>query len=156
MRNSYFKIRIKVLKCLVILCPTVAMVTKTQTPSVKATLISEQRLHCQFAVDHRGANTTVEWHLQRRGERTKLFSHNSRTRQTQGSGVGMKALAGGDASYTLPFTKLNSEGTYICSVLVNPLFGSQDVNLQIEGEAVRACGSCYFIMGLNLAQLRWE
>ncbi|KAK5617041.1 hypothetical protein CRENBAI_016525 [Crenichthys baileyi] len=115
-----------------ILTTSVAMVTKTQTPSVKATLSSQQRLHCQFGVDHRGANISVEWHRQQRGERTKLFSHNSRTRQSQGSGVGVKALAGGDASYTLPFTKMNSEGTYICSVSVNPLLGSQDIILQIE------------------------
>lgn len=46
----------------------------------------------------------------------------------------LKALAGGDASYTLPYTEMKSEGTYICSVLVNPLFGSVDINLQIEGE----------------------
>uniref|UniRef100_A0A147ANK5 Si:ch211-108p6.4 n=1 Tax=Fundulus heteroclitus TaxID=8078 RepID=A0A147ANK5_FUNHE len=115
-----------------ILTTSVAMVTKTQTPSVKATLSSEQRLHCLFAIDHRGANVTVEWYWQQRGERKKLFSHTSRTRQTQGSGVALKALAGGDASYTLPFTKMSSEGTYICSVLVNPLFGSQDVILHIE------------------------
>ncbi|XP_008424375.1 tapasin-related protein [Poecilia reticulata] len=115
-----------------ILTTSVAMVTKTQTPSVKATLGSQQRLHCQFGIDHRGANTTVEWHWQQRGERTKLFSHCSRTGQIQGSGVGKKALAGGDATYTLPFTKMSSEGTYICSVLVNPLFGNQDVVLQIE------------------------
>ncbi|MEQ2283693.1 hypothetical protein AMECASPLE_014214 [Ameca splendens] len=115
-----------------ILTTSVAMVTKTQTPSVKATLSSQQRLHCQFAIDHRGANVSVEWHRQHRGERTKLFSHNSRTRQSQGSGVGVKALAGGDASYTLPFTKMNSEGTYICSVSVNPLLGSHDIILQIE------------------------
>ncbi|XP_015245384.1 PREDICTED: tapasin-related protein-like [Cyprinodon variegatus] len=115
-----------------ILTTSVAMVTKTQTPSVKATLSSQQRLHCQFGIDHRGANVTVEWHWQQRGERKKLFSHSSRTRQSHGSGVGLKGLAGGDATYTLPFTKMSSEGTYICSVVVNPLLGSQDVVLQVE------------------------
>lgn len=114
--------------------PTVAMVIKTETPLVKASLGSQAKLHCQFSIDHRGANITVEWHRQLHGERTKLFSHSSRTKQTQGSGVGLKALAGGDASFTLPFIKMKSEGTYICSVLVNPLFGSMDVNLHIEGE----------------------
>ncbi|XP_041850391.1 tapasin-related protein [Melanotaenia boesemani] len=115
-----------------ILTTTVAMAIKTQTPSVKAGLRSQQKLHCQFDVDHRGPNITVEWHWQHRGERTKLFSHTSRSGQTQGSGVGLKALAGGDASYTLPFTKMSSEGTYICSLSVIPLFTSLDINLQIE------------------------
>lgn len=110
------------------------MVGKTQSPSVKAGLRSQQKLHCQFAVDHKGPNITVEWYWQHRGERVKLFSHTSRSGQTHGTGVGLKSLAGGDASYTLPFTKMNSEGTYICSVSVNPLFFSLDISLQIEGE----------------------
>ncbi|KAM6924923.1 tapasin-related protein [Xenentodon cancila] len=115
-----------------LLTTTVAMVIKTQTPSVSARLRSEQKLHCQFAVDHRGPDVTVEWHWQHRGERAKLFSHNSHSGQTQGSGVGLKALARGDASYKLPFTKMNSEGTYICSVSVIPLFANLDISLYIE------------------------
>ncbi|XP_071327680.1 tapasin-related protein [Trachinotus anak] len=115
-----------------ILTTTVAMVVKTQTPSVTAGLRAQQKFHCQFALDHKGPNITVEWHFQHRGERNKLFSHNSRSGQTEGSGVGMKSLAGGDATYTLPFTKMSSEGTYICSVTVNPLFTSLDINLHIQ------------------------
>ncbi|XP_047450039.1 tapasin-like [Mugil cephalus] len=115
-----------------VLVTTVAMVMKTQTPLVKATLGSQKRLYCQFALDHKGPNMTLEWHWQHRGERVKLFGHNSRSGQTQGAGVGMKALASGDASYTLSFTKMNSEGTYICSLAVNPLFASLDINLHIE------------------------
>uniref|UniRef100_A0A4W6BJ66 Dehydrogenase/reductase (SDR family) member 13b.2 n=1 Tax=Lates calcarifer TaxID=8187 RepID=A0A4W6BJ66_LATCA len=115
-----------------ILTTSVAMVIKTESPSVKAGLSSKQKLHCQFALDHKGPNITVEWYWQYRGERTRLFSHTSRTGQTQGTGVGLKSLAGGDASYTIPFTKMSSEGTYICSVLVNPLFASLDINLRIE------------------------
>lgn len=115
-----------------ILTTTVVMVVKTQTPSVKAGLGSQQKLHCQFAVDHKGPSFTVEWHRQHRGERSRLFSHNSRSGQTQGTGVGLKSLAGGDASYTVPFTKMTSEGTYICSVSVIPLFANLDINLHIE------------------------
>ncbi|XP_031587579.1 tapasin [Oreochromis aureus] len=115
-----------------VLTTTVAMAIKTKTPSVKAGLMSQQKLHCQFDVDHKGGNITVEWHWQHRGERNKLFSYTSRTRHTQGSGVGVKALATGDATYTLPLSKMSSEGTYICSVSVNPLFGSVDINLHIE------------------------
>ncbi|XP_039986194.1 tapasin-related protein [Xiphias gladius] len=115
-----------------ILTTTVALVIKTQSPSVRAGLSSQQKLHCQFDLDHRGPNVTVEWHRQHRGEKTRLFSHSSRSGQTQGTGVGLKRLAGGDASYTLPFTKMSSEGTYICSVSVNPLLASLDINLQIE------------------------
>lgn len=107
---------------------------KTQTPSVKAKLGSQQKFHCQFAVDHKGPNVTVEWHWQNRGERTRLFSHISRSGQTQGSGVGLRSLADGDASYTLQFSKMSSEGTYICSVSVLPLFASLDISLHIEGE----------------------
>ncbi|XP_070762268.1 tapasin-related protein isoform X2 [Enoplosus armatus] len=115
-----------------ILTTTVVMVIKTQSPSVKAGLGSLQKLHCQFAVDHKGPNITVEWHWQHRGERKQLFSHTSRSGKTQGSGVGLKGLAGGDASFSLPFTKMSSEGSYICSVSVTPLFGSLDLRLHIE------------------------
>ncbi|XP_035535494.1 tapasin-related protein [Morone saxatilis] len=115
-----------------ILTTSVVMVMKTQSPSVKAGLGSQQKLHCQFAIDHKGPNMTVEWYWQYRGERNRLFSHTSRSGQTHGTGVGLKSLAGGDASYTLPFTKMSSEGTYICSVSVMPLFSSLDITLQIE------------------------
>ncbi|XP_061576217.1 tapasin-related protein-like [Cololabis saira] len=111
---------------------TVAMVIKTQTPVVNARLRSEQKLHCKFAFDHRGPKVTVEWHRQHRGERSRLFSHDSRSGQTHGSGVALKGLARGVASYTLPFTKTISEGTYICSVSVVPLFASLDISLHIE------------------------
>ncbi|XP_060901968.1 tapasin-related protein isoform X3 [Labrus mixtus] len=114
------------------LATTVAMVTKTGTPSVKAGQGSEQKLDCQFAVDHRGPDATVEWLWQHRGERVSLFSHNSRTGQTNGKGVSLKSLAGGDASLKIPFIKMSSEGRYTCSVTVNPLFTSMDINLQIE------------------------
>ncbi|KAM7399774.1 hypothetical protein PAMP_019019 [Pampus punctatissimus] len=108
------------------------MVIKTESPSVKAGLGSQQKLHCQFSLDHKGPDVTMEWYWQHQGERTRLFSHNSRSRQTQGTGVGLKSLAGGDASYTLPFTKMSSEGTYVCSVSVMPLFASLDISLHIE------------------------
>lgn len=101
---------------------------------MKASLGAQKKLHCQFAVDHKGANMTVEWHKQHRGEKTRLFSYSTRTGQTQGSGVGLRSLAGGDASYNLPFTKMSSKGLYFCSVSVIPLFASQNVHLHIEGE----------------------
>ncbi|KAK9520442.1 hypothetical protein VZT92_020327 [Zoarces viviparus] len=114
------------------LTTSVAMVIKTQSPSVRAGLGSQQKLHCQFAVDHKAPNVTVEWHRQHRGERTRLFSYNGRTGRSEGSGVGQRSLAGGDASYNLPFAKMASEGTYICSVSVIPLFVSLDISLHIE------------------------
>ncbi|XP_058490146.1 tapasin-related protein [Solea solea] len=115
-----------------VLATTVAMVIKTQTPSLKVGLRSQPKLHCQFAVDHKAPDITVEWHSRRRGERTTLFSYHSRSGQTKGSGVGVKNLADGDASYTPPFAKMSSEGTYICSVTVNPLFFHMDMSLNIE------------------------
>ncbi|XP_041796632.1 tapasin-related protein [Chelmon rostratus] len=115
-----------------ILSTTAVMVVKTQSPSVKVGLGAQQKLHCQFAVDHKGPDVTVEWHWQNRGERLRLFSHTSRSGQTQGSGVGLKSLAGGDASYALPFAKMSSEGLYVCSVSVTPLFASLDISLHIE------------------------
>uniref|UniRef100_A0A8C7XTG4 Dehydrogenase/reductase (SDR family) member 13b.2 n=1 Tax=Oryzias sinensis TaxID=183150 RepID=A0A8C7XTG4_9TELE len=115
-----------------VLTTTVAMLLKTETPSVKVRLRSQPKLHCQFSIDHRGPNVTVEWHWQSRGERRMLFRYNSRSGEIHGSGVGKKALAGGDASYTLPFTKMSSEGSYICSVSVNPLFTNMELNLHVE------------------------
>lgn len=112
----------------------VAMVLQTRSPSVRAALRSDQKLHCQFAVDHKGPNVSVSWRLRRRGEYTPLFSHASRSGQTQGSGVRVKVLAGGDVSLSLLPIKMTSEGIYICSVSVPPLTTSQDITLHIIGE----------------------
>lgn len=111
---------------------TVAMVIKTHTPIVKAKIGSEQKLHCHFDVDHKGANFTTEWHWQHRGEKTKLFSYSSRSGRSEGSGVRVKTIAAGDISYTLPYTKTSHKGTFLCSVSVMPIFASVDINLQIE------------------------
>lgn len=113
-----------------VLTTTVVMVMKTQTPSIKASLGSNQKLDCTFALDHKAANVAVEWH--KRGERTSLFSHNSQTGKSQGSGVIPKKLLAGEASYSIPFSKMSSEGIYICSVTVLPLHGSVEISLQIE------------------------
>uniref|UniRef100_A0AAZ3STM8 Ig-like domain-containing protein n=1 Tax=Oncorhynchus tshawytscha TaxID=74940 RepID=A0AAZ3STM8_ONCTS len=108
------------------------MVLMTRSPSVRVGLQKETTLHCQFAVDHKVPHLTVEWHFQRRGgRRTKLFSYSSRSGQTEGSGVAVKGIAGGDASLTVPITKVSSEGTYVCSVRVPPLNGSVDIALHI-------------------------
>lgn len=113
-----------------VLTTTVVMVMKTQTPSIKASLGSNQKLDCNFALDHKATNVAVEWH--KRGERTSLFSHNSQTGKSQGSGVTLKKLSAGEASYSIPFSKMSSEGIYICSVTVLPLHGSVEISLQIE------------------------
>lgn len=110
------------------------MVVKTQTPSMKAGIGLSKKLNCQFAVDHKAPNMTVEWIAQFHGERRQLFSHTSRTGHIEGRGVDLKSLAAGDASYTIPYTKATSKGSYICSVLVSSVFASVDINLQIEGE----------------------
>lgn len=113
-----------------ILTTTVVMVMKTQTSSIKASLGSEQKLDCHFSLDHKAANVAVEWH--KRGEKTTLFSHNSQTGKSQGSGVAPKKLSTGEASYSIPFSKMSSEGIYMCSVTVLLLRGTVDINLQIE------------------------
>lgn len=122
------------LLCAVIFVLIVALLIKTKTPSVKAGLWSQQKLQCQFSIDHKGAHATVEWHWQHHGRRTKLFSHASHTGETQGTGVDLKALTGGDASYTLLSTETSSEGTYVCSVSVTPVAASVDIKLHIEGK----------------------
>lgn len=115
-----------------VLTTMVVTVVKTQTPSLKAGIGVAKKLHCQFAVDHKGPNMTVEWNVQFHGERRQLFSHTGRTGHIEGRGVDLKSLAGGDASYTIPYTKATSKGSYICSVLVSPVFASVDISLQIE------------------------
>ncbi|XP_076138176.1 tapasin-related protein [Alosa pseudoharengus] len=110
---------------------TAVMVVLSNTPSVDVGLMKEQTLNCEYAVDHKSAHLTVEWRLQRRGDRTKLFSYSSRTGKSEGTGVSVKALSRGDASLKIPLTKHASEGTYICSVYVPPLYGSHDISLQI-------------------------
>ncbi|KAM4627734.1 tapasin-related protein [Polymixia lowei] len=114
-----------------VLTTSASMVLLTRTPSVQAGLRSDQKLHCQFAVDHKAANVNVEWNVQRRGDRTRLYSYGSRSGKTQGTGVRLKGLAEGDASFSLPHVKITDEGTYVCSVSVPPLFASQDIILHI-------------------------
>lgn len=118
--------------CLIV--STVAVVIKSQTPFVRTGLRSQPKLHCQFALDHKSPNFILEWILQCRGERTTVFSYNSRSGQTEGTGVGLKALEDGDASYSLAFTKTISEGLYICSLSVNPLSIQMNMDLHVEGE----------------------
>ncbi|KAJ7990280.1 hypothetical protein DPEC_G00298680 [Dallia pectoralis] len=115
------------------LITSTVMLVLTRTPVVRVGLLKHQNLHCQFAVDHKAADLTVEWRLQRRSERLTLFHHASRTGQTVGSGVALRGLKGseGDASLTLPVTKTTSEGTYVCTVSVPPLFGSHDIILHV-------------------------
>lgn len=113
-----------------VLTTSVVMVMRTQTPSIKAALGSEQKLDCHYSLDHKAANVEVEWH--KRGERTTLFSHSTQTRKSQGSGVVLKKLTAGDASFSVPFSKMSSEGAYVCSVTVLPLHGTLEINLQIQ------------------------
>ncbi|KAM3621152.1 uncharacterized protein V6R79_006942 [Siganus canaliculatus] len=115
-----------------VLTTTVVLVMNTQSPSVTAGLGTQQKLHCLFAIDHKVSNVTVEWYRQRRGERNQLFSFNSRSGKNQGSGVALKSVMGGDATYTLPFASVTSEGTYICSVAVTPLFTSLEISLNVK------------------------
>ncbi len=125
---------ISVFHCLLHMCFPAAMVVLTRTPSVEVGFLKEPNLHCQFSVDHKLPNATVEWRLQKHGERSKLFSYSSRTGKSDGSGVAIKAIAAGNASYKLPPTKKISEGTYVCSVMVPPLFGSHDIPLTLSGK----------------------
>ncbi|XP_071212992.1 tapasin-like isoform X1 [Salvelinus alpinus] len=113
------------------LTTSTVMLVFTRTPSVWVGLMTQSSLHCQFDVDHKAADLTVEWRLQRRGERTTLFSHSSRSGQRKGGGVELKGIGRGDASLTLPLTKQSSEGTYVCLVSVPPLFGSHEIALHI-------------------------
>ncbi|XP_056904952.1 tapasin-related protein [Takifugu flavidus] len=109
---------------------TAVMMMKTLTPSLKSNLGAQNKLHCQFAIDHKGPNFTLEWH--KRGERSTLFSYSRRTGQTEGQGVELKGLADGDASYNLAYTKIANEGAYVCSVSVLPLSASLDISLHVE------------------------
>ncbi|ROK28211.1 Tapasin-related protein [Anabarilius grahami] len=115
-----------------LLTTSAAMVVLTRTPTVEVGFLKEPNLHCQFAVDHKLPNATVEWRLQRHGERSKLFSYSSRTGKSEGRGVAVKAIAAGNASFKLSPTRKISEGTYICSVMVPPLYGSHDIPLTLS------------------------
>lgn len=116
--------------------PLAGMLVLTSTPSVQVGLLKEQTLHCQFAVDHKSPDVTVEWKLQRRGERTLIFSHASRSGKSQGSGVSVRTLGTGNASLRIPLITQSNEGTYMCSVLIPPLYGSSDIILNIQGTTV--------------------
>ncbi|XP_051535942.1 tapasin-related protein-like [Myxocyprinus asiaticus] len=115
-----------------LLTTSAAMVVLTRTPSVEVGFLKETTLHCQFAVDHKLANVSVEWTLQRHGERSKLFSYFSRTGKSEGSGVSVKAIGAGNASFKLRPIRKNNEGTYTCSVLIPPLHGSHNIPLSLS------------------------
>ncbi|KAK2831367.1 hypothetical protein Q7C36_016453 [Tachysurus vachellii] len=134
-----------------LLTSTATMVVLTRTPVIHVGLMKEQTLHCQFAVDHRQASVTVEWMLQRRGDRTKLFSYSSRTGKHEGSGVSVKTLAAGDASLKIPLTKQKSEGTYTCSVSIPPLHYNSDIVLNIQ-EPPRVTMNVGSTLSLTLGQ----
>lgn len=129
-----FLLYFKSIPCLPV--STATMVVLTRTPVIKVGLMMEQTLHCQYEVDHKQASVTVEWMVQRRGERTKLFSYSSRTGKSEGSGVSVKTLATGDASLKIPLTKQTSEGTYTCSVFIPPLHFNSDIVLKIQGGTI--------------------
>ncbi|KAJ8280781.1 hypothetical protein GJAV_G00058910 [Gymnothorax javanicus] len=109
----------------------VTMLVLTKSPAVEVGLLREQVLHCQFAVDHGRPDLVLEWVLQRRGERSKLFHYASRSGQSEGGGVSLSSISKGDGSLRLPAVKMASEGTYICSVYVPPLYASLDMSLLI-------------------------
>ncbi|KAK0141122.1 Tapasin-related protein [Merluccius polli] len=115
-----------------IIATSASMVLHTRSVALKVGLRSEQKLHCQFAVDHRGPNFRVEWRAQRHGDWAELFSHTSHSGETWGSGVSRTGLVKtGDATLTIPFIKISSEGKYVCSVSIGPLRASLDVLLHV-------------------------
>ncbi|XP_029373751.1 tapasin-related protein-like [Echeneis naucrates] len=121
-----------------ILITSVAMVIKTQTPSVTSGLRVQQKLHCQFAVDHEAPHVSVVWIFQ---HRAVLFNHNSSTGETKGSGVDTKSLAGGDVSYNIQSTNTANDGTYTCSVMVDSLLIRLNIYLHIQKEPVVSLSS---------------
>ncbi|KAL4647547.1 tapasin-related protein-like [Arapaima gigas] len=110
---------------------TAVMVVLTRSPSVEVGLLKDPTLHCQFAVDHKKPDLTVEWRLQRHGERNKLFSYSSRSGKSEGTGLSQRAISNGNASLWLPPTTVASQGTYICTIYVPPLYGSQEIAVHI-------------------------
>lgn len=115
-------------------CVLAVMMVRSSTPSVQVSLNRETTLNCEFAVDHKAAQLTVEWHLMHHGHYSELFSYSSRTGKSKGIGVSVKAIGMGDASLNISLTNKNSEGIYFCSVKVPPLLGSHNIPLQIMGE----------------------
>ncbi|XP_065137225.1 tapasin-related protein-like [Paramisgurnus dabryanus] len=157
-----------------LLLTSAVMVVLTRTPSVEVGFLKEPTLDCQFAVDHKNANVTVDWKLQRsHGKRSRLFSYTSRTGTSEGTGVSIKDIGGGNASFKLLPTRKNSEGTYICSILVPPLHGSHNIPLHLreqprvflnvgstlsltvgEGHKVTCDAEGYYPMDVNIEWLR--
>ncbi|KAI7800430.1 tapasin-related protein-like [Triplophysa rosa] len=112
-----------------LLTTSAVMAVLTRTPSVEVGLLKEPTLHCQFAVDHKKANVRVEWIFQRHG---KLLSYSSHTAISKGTGVSIKDIGAGNASFKLPPTQKTSEGIYICSIRVPPLNGSQNILVRLR------------------------
>ena len=120
------------------------MVLHTRSVALKVGLRSQQKLQCGFAVDHKGPKFKVGWRAQIKGDWVELYSHDSHSGVTRGSGVSQKRLfAAGDASLSIPFVKISSEGKYICSVSVGQLDASLDLLLHIYGELGTGGGGGY-------------
>ncbi|CAL8350333.1 unnamed protein product [Lota lota] len=116
-----------------IIAASASMVLHARSVAMKVGLRSEQKLHCQFAVDHRGPNFKVTWRAQIKGDWVELYSHDSHSGVTRGSGVSRKGLlTAGDATLSIPFVKISSEGKYVCAVSVLQLDASLDVALHVS------------------------
>ncbi|CAL8371605.1 unnamed protein product [Gadus morhua 'NCC'] len=109
-----------------------SMVLHTRSVVLKVALRSQQKLQCRFSVDHKGPKFKVGWRAQIKGDWVELYSHDSHSGVTRGSGVNQKGLLStGDATLSIPFVKISSEGKYVCSVSVGQLDASLDLALHV-------------------------
>ena len=126
---------ILVLSCLCVFIHPASMVLHTRSVVLKVALRSQQKLQCRFSVDHKGPKFKVGWRAQIKGDWVELYSHDSHSGVTRGSGVNQKGLLStGDATLSIPFVKISSEGKYVCSVSVGQLDASLDLALHVYGE----------------------
>uniref|UniRef100_A0A672JBZ2 Ig-like domain-containing protein n=1 Tax=Salarias fasciatus TaxID=181472 RepID=A0A672JBZ2_SALFA len=110
----------------------VALIMRTNTPKVKTSLGLHTTLDCHFVIDHDASDYTVEWASQIDGETRQLFSHNTRSGLTLGTGVDLKALQKGNASYGQPAVDRVTKGTFTCSMSVDRLVATLRIDWTIE------------------------
>lgn len=117
-----------------ILLVKVVYIVRTSTPLIRAKLKQDVMLDCSYKIDH-SADVNIEWRHQHKRARTKLFSYNGRHRQVEHLEPGVTAfeeqIKNGNASIRIQNVAIKDEGTYICSVYVPPLFGTNTVLLEI-------------------------
>ncbi|XP_043910199.1 tapasin-related protein-like [Protopterus annectens] len=116
-----------------ILQVTGVYIVSTKTPVVESELGRDVLLDCSFSADHK-VDANIEWRLQQKGTKKKLFSYSSLSKHVEHmenrTEVFLNEFSRGNASLLIRDVGIKDAGTYICVVYVPPLY--EDIEVQVD------------------------